>query len=461
MPATATPGLKDRLKSIRAEIEGARDDRKAALTDREAAREAFAAVQFESASEMTRAPEFEAAEKAVAKVGALDDKLADLQEAEKVVLGMLGEQTPAASQSGNGNGPADGQQASRGWSARALLQSDQAQAFLSSWQATSSGSIRASLGQLASRDDVIEFYGAVGSDNKQGAIPADRRGIIAPYLRNLSLLDLIPFGATDSNSVDYVQVTSIPNAARPTAEGRLKPEASMTTRDVSAPVRTIPAFIKVLRQALQDVAGLETLLNGLLPYDVRRALESQILLGDGEGQNLLGLLNTTGIGDPTPVRGDNNADAILRAMTVILLGNGQPNFTALNPLVWQELLLMRENQAERTGMYLYGSPASVTAPTIWGLPITTNAAVPADQTLVGDSMGATVLVREGINVRVTDTDQDDFVNNRVTIRAEGRFAFAVWRPDSFAVAKTSGPASAGGSGSGSGSGGGSGSGSGA
>lgn len=439
MPATATPGLRDRLKDIQAKIDEARDQRAEALKEKEAAKEAFERADLQ-ATDITRSPEFLAAEKAVGRVGALDDQIADLQAAERGVLAMLGERAPEAARAArDGNGPQDGVTAAPGgFNARDLIDSDAVQAFLASSIPTSRAAIgTVEWGRLASREEFLSFLAAaVGSDNKQGAIPADRRGIVAPLLKPLTLLDLIPTGTTDSNSVEYVQVTTIPSSAAETEEGRLKPEQSFVTRDASAPVRTIAGWIKVLRQALQDVSGLEHLLGVLLPYDVRRRIEAQMIAGDGRGQNIQGILATTGIGEPAPVAGDNTADAILRAITTIYLADGDPNFAALHPLVWQDLLLMRENQAERTGMYLYGSPSSPAAPTIWGLSITTNRAVPADQSLVGDANGASLLVREGVNVRVTDTDQDDFVNNRATIRAEARVAFPIWRPSSFAVAAT-------------------------
>jgi hypothetical protein len=53
---------------------------------------------------------------------------------------------------------------------------------------------------------------------------------------------------------------------------------------------------------------------------------------------------------------------------------------------------------------------------------------------VGDSQSATVLVREGVTVKTSDADQDDFIRNRVTVLAETRVAFPIWRPSGFAKA---------------------------
>ena len=60
--------------------------------------------------------------------------------------------------------------------------------------------------------------------------------------------------------------------------------------------------------------------------------------------------------------------------------------------------------------------------------------------LVGDfANGCTLFVREGANVRLSDSDQDDFVRNRATLLGEGRFALAVWSPASFVTVDLSAP----------------------
>ena len=47
--------------------------------------------------------------------------------------------------------------------------------------------------------------------------------------------------------------------------------------------------------------------------------------------------------------------------------------------------------------------------------------------------GATLFVREAVNVRISDADQDDFIRNRLTMLGEGRFGLAIWQPTAFAI----------------------------
>lgn len=447
---TVNSEIRDRLKATREQLRDARDRRAGAKKERDDAKEKFS--QADHDGKVTEWAEFKDAEESVRKLGTIDDEIADLQIAEQGILQMLGEdEPPEHAQRGGGDGGSIEEAAKQlGWDGHRLLSGDE-----SAYQKAKQGGLFTSnakfgtiqLGQIASREQAVSFLselpgatpGPVDSAGTVGLIQPDRRGLIAPLLRPLRLLDLFPVGTTDSNSIEYVQVLTIPDTSAPVAEGAQKPQAGITLEDATAPVRTIAGWIKVNRQAMDDAAGLATLINTLLPYDVRRKIEAQMLSGDGTGQNLTGLLEQTGLGAPEFVTGDNIADAILRAMTVVILSEGEPNFAALNPLSWQELLLMREvggSTGTRSGQYLYGGPATMGAATIWGLAITPTTAIAQDAPLVGDSNGATLLVREGVNVKTSDSDQDDFIRNRVTVLAEARVAFPVWRPTHFAVADT-------------------------
>lgn len=436
--------LRDRLKAVRDQTSGARDRRAAARRERDAAKEKFAAAQHDG--KVTDWPEFQEAQAAVATLGAIEDELADLNVTENAILRMLGEDAPAPVAEIGGGVPA---RQSAGWDGHALL-AEEGSAFRRAVEGgvfTSQNKFgTVGLGTIASRDDAVQLFGQgnatpgpVTSTGAATLIQPDQRGLQAMSLRPLRFLDLIPTGTTDSNSVEYVQVTSIPGTVAPVAEGSVKPEVGLGLADAVAPVRTIAGWIKVNRQAMDDAAGLATLINTLLPYDVRRKIEAQVLAGDGTGQNLRGILNTTGIGAPTFVAGDNEADALLRAMTAVILSDADPNFAAVHPITWQNLLLRRESgdAGTRAGAYLGGGPFMVTAPTVWGLALTPSTVIPQATPLVGDSMGVTLLFREAVNVKASDSDQDDFIRNRVTVLAEARVAAPVWRPASFAVAALS------------------------
>jgi HK97 family phage major capsid protein len=450
MSATADRQIRDQLKGIRDQLADLRERRAEAKRERDAAKEAFAGASFEKGSKITDSPEFKAAEQAVKKVGDLDDEIESHRESESSLLKLLGD---SADSNGNGNGTVGSHEhpitlpARGSWNAHDLLRNSDVYQ-----EARDRGTFRSTgkfgtlpIGQLASREEVASFLqnralaaelpaapaGPVTSGDLAGAIRPDWRGI-QPF-RLPTLLDIFPTGTTDSNLIEYVQVIAIPGGADVVEEGAIKPESGLKLQDESSPVVTIAGWIKVNRNAMDDLSGLAAMINTLLPYDVRRKVIGQVIAGDGTGGNLRGIYETTGVGEPEAVAGDNLADAFLRAMTTVILSDSEPNFAALNPLTWQDLLLMKN----ANGNYIYGAPGSLpggmVGQTVWGLTLTTNRMIPQDKPLVGDSMGAMILVREGVNVKTSDSDQDDFVRNRVTILAETRVAFVVWRPSAFAI----------------------------
>jgi len=451
MSAIADRSLNERLKAIENDLRSQRAQRAEAIKERNAARDSFAKKdQLQENVNIIDDPDFKAAEEAVRKVGEIDDQIFSLEQGQTGLLRMLGRDSSNGHvQRDNGDG-----ESAMGWNGHNLLAS--AEEFKSAidngvfYSENRFGTVN--IGQICNRDEAAGFLsgriqaaalptapaGIVGTD--QGAISPDVRGIISPYTLPLTLLDIIPTGTTDSNIIQYVQVTALPGYAAETAELAAKPQEGIALFDATAPVRTIAGWIKMARQAMDDIPALASMINSLLPYDVRRRMMVQMLAGDGSGQNLTGILNTSGIGAPASGAGMNVADGILSALTTVVLSDADPNFVAMNPLTTQKLLgLKSTNTGDATGSsgsfeYVYGSPATSGIQSIWGLRITSNRAVPQANPLVGDSMGATLLVRQGVNVKTSDSDQDDFIKNRVTVLAEARVAFPVWRPSAFAKA---------------------------
>ncbi len=437
--ATAIAADRDELRRIQAAAAAKRDEVKALDDARADAREKFTAKALDPV-EASDSPEFKAAKDAMAAYTVAADELRKIEAVERGMLEMLG----ASIETYEAARPEPACGVSNTLTTSGLAASDEFR-HLASYSSSKAkfGSINLfSAGEgpeacedtarmLATGGDSRYLAATVDSADKTGAMTPDRRGIVVPALRKLRLLDLFVIGTTEANTVDYVQITTLPGQAAETAEGGAKPEASFVTADVSAPAATIAEWVKLTRQSLSDAGTLMAAITGLLTFDVRKRLESQMIAGNGTAPNMRGLLNTAGIGAPAFVAGDDKAACILRALTAVYLSDGDPNFVALHPTVMQDLRLMKASTA---GVYLYGDPASADPPTIWGIPVVQSAAVPATTALVGDSMGATPLVREGVTARVSDSDTDDFTKNRVTLLVETRVAFPVWRPSAFAKA---------------------------
>lgn len=426
--------LKRKLARAEEQIASKRDEKKALVKEREKAKEAFAGAD----SIDTTSEEFKAADEAVKAVSTVDQELSELESSRVGILRMLSIDDPAPN--GNGNRP---ESKPSGWDVDGLLDTPAYKALAASAGSKSRfGSVQ--LGEVADRETLGQmlsggsFVGQVdaaafSSGDAAGLIQPDRRGLLAPRYRPLRLLDLIPTGATDTSSVEYVQVTKYPEEAAEVSEGSRKPEASIAFEDADAPIRTIAEWIKFKKQSLADAAGLRSFINTALPYDVRRRLEAQVIKGNGVGENIEGILEVNNTLEPA-VSG-SNADRVHNGITAIQLVDLEPTVVVLNPLDFEHIRLSRDasGAGPGTGGYLFGDPAVSGARTLWGLATVLSPVIPHGTAIVCDPNGALILIREGLNVLVSDSDQDDFIHNRVTILAEMRAGLVVFRPDAFAI----------------------------
>ena len=290
-----------------------------------------------------------------------------------------------------------------------------------------------------------------GSGTSAGAfVTAEQTGILeALGRRPLTIRDIISVRRTGSDTVEYVVQTAHTNnaatvaeatsSAAPTAPGTAgalvnaagggyKPEGSWAFARKTATVKTIAEWVPATKRALADAAQLEGLINDELRADIAETEENQILLGDGTGENLTGILATSGIQTQawssdifTTVR-----KAITKARTV---GRVVPNAVVLNPVEVEAIDLAREGAG--TGQFLGAGPFAMGPRTLWGLPVVESEAVTAGRGIVGDFSKAVLWDREQTTVTMTDSHADFFIRNMVAILAEERVAFGVVRPTAF------------------------------
>lgn len=254
-------------------------------------------------------------------------------------------------------------------------------------------------------------------------------GIVPQLRRSLTILDLIPTGVMDGNSIPYTRVSGSFDTAAETPESTAKPEAAVGFTDATADAKTIAHWSKARKQTLADVGAMETFLADRLRYGVLRRLQGQILAGDGTGENLTGILTTTGIGSVAYTSGALAADQVLKGITQILGAEADPNAIVMHPVDFGGALAAK---ASGDGHYFSNGPFNTTPHEMWGLPLVASTAVAQGTALVGDfTIGAQLFIREGMQVLISDADGTDFTLNRVTILAEMRAAVAVFQPTAF------------------------------
>lgn len=282
-----------------------------------------------------------------------------------------------------------------------------------------------------------------------------RDAMITPPQRTKRVRDLFPVRRTTAAVIEYfrqIGFTSLEapgvsassystnNAAAPVAERSggayaLKPQSSFQFVGEQAPVRTLAHWEAAHRNVLADEPQLRSIIDNELMYGLRLLEDSQILNGDGTGENLMGVLNTPNIqeyawsdGATTPVP-DTKADALRRAATLSFLAYYEPSGIVMHPNDWEDIELTKD----ANGQYLLAvSIAAGGAPRVWRMPIVDTPAMAEGTALVGAfGTAAQLYDREQASIRISEQHSDFFVRNAIVILAEQRLALAVKRPEAF------------------------------
>lgn len=270
--------------------------------------------------------------------------------------------------------------------------------------------------------------------------------------RELSILDLVTQGTTESDTIDYVRVTGKTNNAATVAEatssaapttgassgaaltlnagGGYKPESGMALEVISTAVKTIAHWVPITKRAAADAGQVRTLVDNFLLYGLAEKKEDQVLNGDGSGENLTGILQTSGIQTTGSAGTDIDAvvDAIAKVRTV---GRRKPTGLVIHPNDWYSTGFLTAKDSQ--GNYLIGDPrASVEQlNTLWGLTVIVSEAMTENTALVGDFRQAVYWKREDPSILVSDQHADFFIRNLLAVLAEERGAFGVLDPQAF------------------------------
>lgn len=278
----------------------------------------------------------------------------------------------------------------------------------------------------------ITSASASGASATTALVPVDRVGFVGAPERPLMVRDLVTPGRTASGFIEYAKESGFTNNAATVAEnpGSVKPQSDITYTLVNTGVKTIAHWIPASKQILADAPQLQSMIDGRLRYGLAYQEDLQLLLGDGTGTNLLGLMpqataysaTTTGIAEKTGV---TKIDRLRLAMLQATLALYPSTGTVLNPADWADIELTKD----ANGRYVFANPTGRAGPVLWGLPVVESLAMTQNLFLTGAfKMAAQVFDREDANVLISTEDRDNFVKNMVTLLAEERLALAVYRP---------------------------------
>lgn len=291
---------------------------------------------------------------------------------------------------------------------------------------------RGTLKVSTERADITSANTTVGAGRSAGTslVPGHRvPGIVAPPNRQFTIRDLLAPGTTSQSSVEFVRETGFSNNARPVTEGTTKPTSDITFNLYTAPVRTLAHIFKASRQIMDDAPALASYINARGTYGLKYVEETQLLNGNGTGENINGILPQATAFAPAFNASDETAIDRLRLATLqVVLADYPSTGFVLNPIDWARIELTKDKE----GRYIVGNAQSPIGASLWGLPVVQTQAMASGEFLTGAfNLGAQIFDRMGVEVLLSTEDGTNVQTNMVTIRVEERLALAVYRPAAF------------------------------
>lgn len=272
------------------------------------------------------------------------------------------------------------------------------------------------------------LLGALTTDNGGGVLVEPQRlpGIRMPGQLPLRVRDLLAVGTTSSNAIEFVREKTFTNNAAAVAENTKKPESVIEFEQDSTTVKTLAHWIPASRQILDDVSQLQSYIDARMLYGLNLVEDNQLMNGDGTGANLKGLMRyATKFDEQLATSSTNKLDRIADAILQVWLTGFPANGIYMHPKDTNDLRKLKDT----IGRYLFSNPESAIVPMPWGMRVVETTAIPEGTALVGAfALAAQVFDRQTATIDIADQDQDNFVKNMITIRAEERLALAVYYP---------------------------------
>ena len=241
----------------------------------------------------------------------------------------------------------------------------------------------------------------------------------------LVIRDLFGAETISGSALTYLVEGAMQGAPAVTAEGAEKPQihfADPTPKTVS--LKKIACHIKESDEYISDYPFLASAINGRLLYELG-LVEQNTLVTD--------LLGTSGIQTGTYAANATAAgiaDEILQAAMDVQNNSGfAADAIVLNPADWYTLRVAKDGEDRYYGGGFFGAQ---NIPNLWGIPVCVTPAVAAGTIVVGAfKTCGSVVGKGGVSIEATNSNEDDFVKNLMTIRAEERLVLAVRRPAGF------------------------------
>lgn len=233
------------------------------------------------------------------------------------------------------------------------------------------------------------------------------------------ILQIANVSRTTKKYVQWAEIVAGEGAANYTAEGVKKNQIDFDWVEKSAEVLKITAFIKVSKEALEDVDGLEAEINNELTEQILLKVDAELLTGAGTTGILSGIQANDTAYDASSFAGTivnpNKSDVLRTAIAQIVAANFVPDYALLHP---NDIASM-ELEKGTDGHYVLPPFRSADGTVISGVRVLGNTGQTVDKFTVGDFTKFHVRMREDMMIDI-GLENDDFTKNLRTILAEVR-----------------------------------------
>lgn len=251
---------------------------------------------------------------------------------------------------------------------------------------------------------------------------ADVDKSIAPVGRRTPAASLFTETQISGNAITYFVEGAFEGTPAAVAQNGKKPQVSTSFEPNTLALSKIAAFVKETDEILSDAPFLASEVQNTLMYQVGKA-EDAYVVGEIAGTSGIGAVSYDGT---TKTFADAILDAILKVKSDSAY---DASAVILNPADVYALLTAKDSNNQYygggyfTGAYGnggYGIPSS-----IWGVQIFASSEVTSGQAVVAAKEAVKTWRKGGMDVSIAEENEDDFIYNRVTLRAEVRLATAV------------------------------------
>lgn len=261
------------------------------------------------------------------------------------------------------------------------------------------------------------------------------------YRQPLTIAQLFGAESTEKDAVSFYVEGAVTGEPAMTAEGGLYSELKFgtPTKKTNA-IKKITAFWKNSDELMSDSPRLVSHINARAPYLMDLAKEKQLLSGNGTGENITGLLSTSGIGTGTVTGGVSLTliDSLLDWRSDI--EKATPNFDVDALVVSNDDYAALLKLKDKNDQYVLGGPvnriygqgAAIT-PVLWNTikVVPTPALTKGTMILGAFKRGATVINHTTGRRFEMDYSGEDFTHGLITFRTSERFTLAVEYPAAF------------------------------